>query len=148
MEFRFYYYEGIFSHIPYDMSIAITVPQNVFDILYQKTHVVHTFSLEESPLQTYVFKVEESVMYFCADEKCQKIPINISGLNLYFVLLWLIQQLGKNYDYVGKYTPFVTENQYHPAKLAMMAVTQVADVVSPEKYSIINALEWSINQIA
>ena len=143
MEFWFHYY----SRSPYDISIAITVPRNAFDILYKTEQISFILDINDSPVETYVFCVKESVMYHCKDEKCQKIPVNITGLNLYFVLLWLIKQLGKEYDYIGAYTPIITENVYHPAKLAMMAVSQVISVDNPCSYSVSDVLAWSIDRV-
>lgn len=141
MEFWFYYNGRALS----DVRVAITVPRNAFDILYKTESIGLLFEIEDSPMETYIFCVKESVMYYCGDDSCQKIPVNITGLNIYFVLLWLIKQLGKQYDYLGAYTPLVTENAFHPGKLAMTAVSQVCNVDEPWTYDIYQTLKWVVD---
>ena len=143
MEFKFKYSDTIITRL-IDIYIAITVPQEVFDILYKTQQISQVVDIQ-GQCKTYTFTVQESVMYYCADEKLNTIKIPIEGLNLYFVLLWLIKQLGKPYDTIGAYTPIVTDNAFHPAKLAMTAVAQVMPIKNPESYSMKDVLNWAIS---
>ena len=144
MEFLFSYSNTFFTRLN-NIQIRITVPEKIFNVLHETKQIALAIPyLNDKHLKTYVFDIQETVTYYTAEEKTQNIRIPIEGMNLCFVLLWLIKQLGKPYDIIGQWTPIITKNAYHPAKLAMMAVAQVMPIHQPEKYSMKNVLEWSI----
>jgi len=141
MELRFYY-PSFVTRFPTHVSLAMSVPENIFDVMLRFKHVGSTMHIVPSTPRTYIFDVAETVQYRTDDIPCQTVPVDVDGLNMLFVLQWLVRQLGKPYDYMGRYTPIVVEGKFHPAKLVMCALSQVLSIENPETYSVGQVLEW------
>ena len=142
MELRFYY-PSFVTRFPTHVSLALSVPKNIFETMLQFKHISATIHITPSREKTYIFDVADTVQYRTEDIPCQTVPVPVHGLNKLFILQWLVRQIGKPYDYVGRYTPIVTEGKFHPAKLVMCALSQVLSIDQPETYSVSQVLEWS-----